>query len=280
MQEALPAKPVPTVQINGKDASIATFETGLDGWSERTTQVGGKDVPASMSGHLVRVRNAEGNTFLKVVNAFPAGDMSVVAARNVDFAATPVLHFDYCFDPGAKLNLYVRVGGTLYEFLLSGKEATDTGLYTVTRIKAEADGTWRHWSADLGALLRQAIEKNTGAPAADLIATEVLLADWSAPAEMRHYGMGNIKGGTAACFDNVAFLPAATDQITVSWSTPAGAAKPWGFRTGVDTAPMGAATAAAAENSLTMKPDKTLRFLHIQGTEADCGTLTVPIPGL
>ena len=112
---------MPALTLNTVPLSIATFEDGMGDTRERP----------GLTGRMVRERTSDPergtNTVLKVINMYPAGDFSttlVGSERNLD--TTPMLHFDYCFDPGVQVNLYVRKQATWYEFLLTGKEAPGT----------------------------------------------------------------------------------------------------------------------------------------------------------
>jgi len=126
-------------------------------------------------------------------------------ATPVDLAATPVFTCDYCFDEGAQQNLYLKYHGVWYEFLLTGQEASEM-VHTVTRLDVSADNVWRHLQVDLGKLLADKLTKETGAAPADLIVEQMVLADWSASADLRKYGFGANPGGTAVRYSNVGFM--------------------------------------------------------------------------
>ncbi len=265
IQENLVPLPVPQVTVNSTPVSVATFESGLEECKERT----------GLTGRLVRERTVnaagEANTFLKVVNTYPAGDFAMslmTAGRNL--AITPLLHFDYCFDAGVQVNLYLRRQNTWYEFLLTGKEAQEANVFTAGRVTASADGQWHHLEADLGALLAQAIARQSGAAAPatapDLSVQEVVIADWSATPDARLYGFGNNFGGQAIRFDNLAFMPRVTSPVTLSWK---GLADTTLWRTSIDGMSNGAATTVVTTATLSTPLNNSRRFFHLQGKSAD-----------
>lgn len=274
VQERLEPLATPQVTVNGVPVKIATFESGLDDVKERP----------GLTARLVRERvetPSQGpNTYLKAINMYPAGDFSatlIVTPR--DLRATPHLSFDYCFDPGVKVNLYLRRQNVWYEFLLTGMEATED-VRTVGRLNAVADGQWRHLDADVGAMLAKYLAEQTKADPAtvDLTVQEMIVADWSASADVRHYGFGNNFGGLAIRFDNIAFVPAVTSPVTVDWQLPGTAASAW--RTAVDAAPAGAATAETTKTTANLALKAGRFFYHLQARDADgrqLPTLHVPL---
>ena len=261
VQEHLEPLPAPQVTVNSVPVKIATFESGLDDAKERP------GLTARLVRERVEVPSQGPNTYLKAINMYPAGDFSttlIVTPR--DLRATPHLSLDYCFDPGVKVNLYLRRQNVWYEFLLTGAEATEA-VRTVGRLKATADGQWHHLDADLGAMLAQCITEQTKTDAAtvDLTVQEMIVADWSAGADARYYGFGNNFGGLAIRFDNIAFVPAVTSPVTVGWQLPGAAAPAW--RTALDAAPAGAASAETTKTSanLTLKAGRF--FYHLQARD-------------
>ncbi|HEY3379426.1 MAG TPA: hypothetical protein VGL77_18260 [Armatimonadota bacterium] len=213
VQEGLPARPSPTALLNGQPVTLHNFEAGLDGWQARP----------GFSGALGRERVTDPqrtNTYLKIVNSFPAGDVSALVTKNrVDLTATPILYFNYNFDAAAKVNLYVNYRQVWYEFLLTGEEATED-VRTGGRIAATADGAWHHLHTDLGAMLSDAVTRDTGVAPTDLTAEQIIVADWSAAPDLRRYGFGQTPGGAAIRFDNFGFLPRFTGTPTVTWIAP------------------------------------------------------------
>ncbi|HEX2948713.1 MAG TPA: family 16 glycoside hydrolase [Armatimonadota bacterium] len=208
-QQDLPPRPEPKVTIGETPVKLATFEADFDGWQQRP----------GLSAALERERDTEPthgtNTYLKLVNSYPAGDFSVTMSDSpVDLAAQPIFHADYNFDPGAKINLYIRYRSTWYEFLLTGVAAEDD-VRTAGRIPLQTDGAWHTVHTDIGTLLSQAIAKQTGATPTDLIAQDIIFADWGTSSDLRVYGCGLNTGGTAIRFDNVGFLPALKGEVVV-----------------------------------------------------------------
>ena len=205
VQEELPALPKPVVTVNGKPALHCSFEADFDGWKSR----------GGFSGALVRERvtTAQGkqNTFMKIVNSYPAGDFSAaLPLASVDLQATPVLSMEYNFDKGARVNLYFLYNRQWYELLLTGDYAM-ANAYTISKgdvtrfLKVEADGAWHTLQLEVISLLREAIRARTGAVPDKLVIDEMVIADWSRPQEMRLYGNNINPGGMAIRLDNVTF---------------------------------------------------------------------------
>ena len=131
-----------------------------------------KDRPG-LTARLVRERVTDPvlgpNTYLKVVNMYPSGDFSTTlfsTPRNL--ITTPNLHFDYRFEPGTQVNLYVRRSNVWFEFLMTGKEAQEQNVYTAGKLPVVADGQWHHLAADLGSMLTAAVAKQSGTAPTDL----------------------------------------------------------------------------------------------------------------
>ncbi|MHB9109886.1 MAG: hypothetical protein ACYDCO_22775 [Armatimonadota bacterium] len=263
VQENLEPLPVPQVTVNKVPVKIATFENGLDDAKERP------GLTARIVRERVEVPSLGTNTYLKAVNMYPSGDLSttlIVTPR--DLRATPHLHLDYCFDPGAKLNLYVRRQNVWYEFLLTGSEATED-IRTVGRLKAVADGQWHHLEADLGTMLANFIAEQTKTDpnTVDLTMQEMIVADWSASADVRAYGFGSNFGGTAVRFDNIAFVPAVTSPVEVSWQLPGATVPAW--RTALDGASSAPATAQTTNTSVNLTLKDGRFFYHLQARDAN-----------
>ena len=263
VQENLDPLPAPQVTLNKTPVKIATFENGLDDCKERP----------GLTARIVRERvddpSLGTNTYLKVVNMYPAGDFSTtLVATPRDLRATPYLHLDYCFDLGVKVNLYLRRQNIWYEFLLTGKEAQEE-IRTAGRLKAVADGQWHHLEANLGTLLADAIAAQTSEDpkTVDLTIQEMIVADWSASADVRYYGFGNNFGGMAIRFDNIAFVPAMTAPVALSWQIP-GSAVP-GWRTALDGTPMGMATTDTNSTSADLTLKEGRYFYHLQAKDAN-----------
>lgn len=260
VQEKLDPQPLPQVTVNGTAPAISTFEAGAGDWKERP----------GLSGRIVQERttdaNGRANTVLKVVNMYPAGDFSVSCPMaNGNLAAAPMLDFDYCFDSGVKVNLYLRRGTNWYEFLLTAPEAQEANVFTVGRLPATADGQWHHLRANLARLLEDAITKQNGQKPADLVVQELVLADWSEPAEERQYGFGSNRGGMAIRVDNVAFTPVLSSPTALAWSGQ-GITR---WRTALDNQPMGVPTAETTATTLSVTPQSGAQFMHLQGGSAD-----------
>jgi len=263
VQDNLDPLPAPQVTVNDLPVRISTFENGLDDCKERP----------GFTARLVRERVTDPsgvNTYLKVVNMFPAGDFAAtLAATPRDLRATPNLHFDYCFDSGVKVNLYLRRQDKWYEFTLTGAPATESVITVPGQLQTIADGRWHHFEANLGALLADFLAKDAGmdAKTVDLNIQEMIVADWSADAIARYYGFGNNFGGLALRFDNITFMPTLTSPVKLSWQLPGVTVPAW--RTAMDTTPMGTATAETTAAFLTLNPKDGRFFYHLQAKGAD-----------
>jgi hypothetical protein len=192
----MPARPLaveltaPTV-ADGQDAANVG-EIGIATWQERP----------GFSGRLLHARERTvGPTdtrTLHVVNTYPAGDGGVtVRATSVDVAAHPLLQGDYCLDPGAQVNLYLRHGTMWREILLTGTRATDAAIIPAGAERVIADGRWHSLAMDLLAHL----------PAAETRVDEIVLANWSTPALLRRYGFGTNPGGTVMRYADWRLVP-------------------------------------------------------------------------
>lgn len=274
---ALPEElsPLPTlpVTINGMPIALASFETGVDNWQERP----------GLTARLIRERVTHpisgSNTYATIVNAYPAGDGAVTLSRPINLSANPIFHAEYCFDLGALINLYVKYQGTWYEIVLSGRPARDVTCMRAGTIPVQADGQWHHLAVDVGRLLTQAITKATGQTPTNLLADEVIFADWSAPADLRAYGFGNMPGGTTASFDNAGFLPRLTGTATIAW---AGIPDALYWKVSVDHNAFSVPTTASTDTRLTVPVGKDVAFVHLLGLRTDgqsAGCLHVPIVG-
>jgi len=266
VQENLEPLPAPQVTVNQVPVKIATFENGLDDCKERP----------GLTARLVRERLEDPsgvNTFLKVVNMYPAGDFSTsLISTPRDLRVTPQLHFDYCFDPGVKVNLYLRRQNVWYEFQLfpDAQAQPPNSVRTIPgQLQAVADGHWRHFEADMGAILADFIAKDTAVDAAtvDLNIQEMIVADWSAAPDARAYAFGNNFGGLAIRFDNITFVPVLTSPVSLSWQLPGTEVSQW--RTRLDDKPAGVATTETPDAAIKLDLKKGRYFYHLQGKDAD-----------
>ena len=101
---------------------------------------------------------AEGNRALRFTCLQDDGDPQIMLHKNPWFIdRMPLLHFDYKADPGFKVDLHLEAFGTWYSirFLGSGR-APNEGRMIGSIPGVVADGTWRHASIDLRALLDNA----------------------------------------------------------------------------------------------------------------------------
>ena len=103
MPQSIPHLAMPQVQVHGVPLNIATFAHDLEGWQQSP----------GLTGHLTPEYSVDPRTgphsYVKLVNSYPAGDCSaIVSAIPRTLACATLLHFDYCFDAGAQINLYLR----------------------------------------------------------------------------------------------------------------------------------------------------------------------------
>ena len=262
VQEPLDSLPMPQVTVDEVPIACSNFEEDMGDFKERP----------GITGRTVRERVNDvlrgPNTIVKVVNMYPAGDCSaalVSTERNLE--VTPILHFDYCFDPGARVNLYVRKAGTWFELLMTGKEAQEPNVYTAGRLSAAADGAWHHLEVNLGKLITDAVQKQTGKEMFDPTVQEIVVADWSAPSDVRCYGFGNNPGGIALRFDNIVLVPLAKAPVRLHWSL--GDQQDTVWRIGLDSSPNGLPTKVTSERTLNVTPTADQRFFHLQAKDKD-----------
>ncbi len=89
----------------------------MDGWKERP----------GLTARLLRERvtdPAHGPDYLPQSHQYVSGRRFLRRRRappGATWRLTPWLHVDYCFDPGAQLNLYLHKDDNWYEFLLTGR---------------------------------------------------------------------------------------------------------------------------------------------------------------
>ena len=125
-----------------------------------------------------------------------------------DLAATPWLHVDYCFDPGAQMNLYIHKDDTWYELPLTGMPATQQP-NIITGRGAPWGGRREMASPGCGSWRRAAArgEQTARHGPSNLKVQEIVFADWTTTPDMRAYGFGNNPGGMAARFANFLLAP-------------------------------------------------------------------------
>ncbi|HOF88916.1 MAG TPA: hypothetical protein PLZ36_12570, partial [Armatimonadota bacterium] len=231
VQQELPPLPVPSLAVDGVTAPLATFETGLDGFRERPEPV--------IGARLIRERETDpqrgANTYLRAINSYPGGDFSFsLPVTGISLAKRPLLHLDYNFEPDVRVNLYAKVQGTWYEFLLSGKEAQEANVTSAGKAAVVADGRWHHLALDLGTPIIAALRAE-GKPPVDLTLQELVFANWETSGDARWYGFGVNPGHRSLCLDNVILLPAVAGPASLSWSGPNAETAAW--RAMLDTNP-------------------------------------------
>ncbi len=261
--------PVPAITVNTVPVQISTFEQDNNGWKERP----------GISARILREKSINiNNVYLKLINSFPSGDFSVNAPiTGINLINTPVLSFDYCFDPGTSVNLYARRGTTWYEIILCGKPGQDKNIFTAGVSRVQADGAWHHTHFDIKSLLNDAITKQTGVKPTDITIDELAFADWGASPEIRPYGFGYNPGGKIMRLDNFCFLPIIDKSAAISWTLPTGISKVY---TSVDDYILSPGTTLTT-GVLNVPGRKNQSFIHIIGMNEKNepqGLITLPAP--
>ncbi len=98
---------------------------------------------------------AEGNRALRFTGLQDDGDPQIMLHKNPWYIdRLPLLHFDYKADPGFKVDLHIEAFGTWYSVRFLGTGHAPNGGKAIGAFPGiVADGTWRHASVDLRALL-------------------------------------------------------------------------------------------------------------------------------
>ncbi len=122
-----------------------TFESGLDGWSNR----GGREGAAVERDTTTA---ASGEASIKLTQQQANGHMqALVTSRAFPADRFPVIAFDYRFDPGLKLDLMVHMNGQWWAIAM-----TDADRDAIGRVPGmRADGAWHHASVNIAPLLKR-----------------------------------------------------------------------------------------------------------------------------
>ncbi|OPZ80415.1 MAG: hypothetical protein BWY76_03364 [bacterium ADurb.Bin429] len=207
------------------------------------------------------------NTYLRAINSYPGGDFSFsLPVTGISLAKRSLLHLDYNFEPAVRVNLYAKVQGTWFEFLLTGKEAQEPNVTSAGKTTVTADGRWHHLALDLGTAVIAAL-KAEGKPTVDLTLQDLVFANWETSSEARWYGFGVNAGHLSLCLDNVTLMPAIAGPASLSWSGPDADTTAW--RTALDTSPWSIPTKVTEDRILNIQPTDGLRFLHVQVKDGD-----------
>jgi hypothetical protein len=185
--------------------SLQTFESGRGDWKAGADDPGAQVSLDSTTAGPSGTDASSSKVSLRLTNVSPGGNLAARAiAAPFDAAKLSRLSFDYAIPPEATVNWHVRVGDKWYTIAFNG-DPKQPGPYPVIGRIANviADGKWHHAEIDLAVCLRKAEVKVA------LIVSDLVLADWSAPANLRFYGMTRIPAGTVMHIDNFGLLPAA-----------------------------------------------------------------------
>ncbi len=122
-----------------------TFESGLDGWSNR----GGREGAAVARDTTTA---ASGEASIKLTQQQANGHMqALVTSRAFPADRFPVIAFDYRFDPGVKLDLMVHMNGQWWAIAMTDADSDSIGRIPGMR----ADGRWHHASINIAPLLKR-----------------------------------------------------------------------------------------------------------------------------
>lgn len=169
-----------------------TFETGLDGWSNRG---GGEGAAVERDTSTA----ASGAASVKLTQQQDGGHMqALVTASGFAADSFPVIAFDYRFDPGVKLDLMVHMNGQWWAIAMTDDPSGSIGRVPGMR----ADGKWHHASVNIAPLLKR--HQRQGA----LNVTAVMVGDRNS--------RDNKKGATAN-FDNVIIGSLGTVKPVFRW---------------------------------------------------------------
>lgn len=170
-----------------------TFETGLEGWSNRGGAEGAaveRDTTTAASGQasvkITQQRNGGHMQALVTSKAFPADTY-------------PVISFDYRFDKGLKLDLLLYMNGQWWPVSMTDDNAGALGRIPGMR----ADGNWHHASVNIVPLLRRQQRRGP------LVVNAVIVGDRNS--------RDNPKGASAH-FDNFVIGAVGTVKPVFRWT--------------------------------------------------------------
>ena len=213
------------------------------------------------------------NTCLKVVRPNEKSPFAISRLlEHCSLAVTPLLHFNYCFDPGERWNLYFRRQWYWYEITLTGENTTDSMVQHIGEYPLIVDGRWHHAAIDIGAVFA-AMKKPEAAPSAGELTIEELKfatggGSASTPSE---YWYGTRMHDRAIRLDNIVLLPKVAETVTLSWTPPS--AKTWSWKTAVDASPWSTPeTEAAPATTATLHLQQAASYFHFTGDDLRRGS--------
>ena len=181
------------------------FDDGLDEWSARDGFAG-----AAVS--IDDRAHAPGDPCVKVVARRTGGNFACMI-RRTPFRADeyPVISFDYRVGPGAKADLFFRVGGRWYDVGFTGDvndyRHKDVNIDYLGRIPGiEADDRWHTARFDLARMLAARTRKSR--------VDEIVLAEWSVGGYMK-LEFGNSPAGATIWFDNFRIIGAPAPALAL-----------------------------------------------------------------
>jgi hypothetical protein len=153
------------------------------------------------------------------------GDVQVMLHKNSwHLDSMPLLQFDYKCDPGMKVDLLVEVVGQWHCIRFTSDGAAPDGGKNLGRIEdVVADGTWRHASVDLRALI--------DAAELDLpvrIVNKIMFST---------NGVDGVKRGSKLSFDNLDLCPQEGGSGSFEWEPGLSAAGVEGYAVALDQNP-------------------------------------------
>jgi hypothetical protein len=246
------AAPAPMASSATHPGRLFRFDSGTEGWGTTSPQYGA----------AVDWEPVDGGGVLRCTNPRTGGDLSVAfPVAPFEALAWPLLEFDAAFEPGTKVNLYVRADGQWHVLGLTGPVAAEfhqisesreiSGRLTATAglqleepppvclgdLAIPDDGAWRPVRVALLACLERLYPERTAFRISDL-----QLGNWSNE-EYLQCGFGGNRAGAVYRLDNV-WLGAAGGgrgaELSLSAPPPAGEGWLWCADRSPDTVPDGA----------------------------------------
>ena len=194
---------------------------------------------------LSLVPRGEAGRCLRLANRTGGGDFAAALDLGTfDPGQLRRIEFDYRLPPQVKVNLYVRVNGTLWEAQFTGldrpaPQADWLGAFD----DISADDAWHHAAFDLAGHLAEHYGAGT-----ELQADALFFGNLNDEGYLR-CGLGGNPAGSAWHVDNFALFSAGGSELKLAWS-PTGEAKPAGYAVSVNEPLPEPPTATHTEPSL------------------------------
>jgi hypothetical protein len=189
---------VSLIPPRSSDGRLDSFDNGLGEWVSLTDEPGGKPT-------LDATTSQGGKVSLRITNQYAGGNFAVQAVKTpFDASQFSRLSFDYAVPAGVTAHWYLRVRDEWVCLRFADRGPASASFPMIGEIPdVICDGQWHHTEVDLQSCLR------TRFPEGDLRVESMVLADWTAPAEVRWYGLTTNPAGAIIHFDNFALAPGA-----------------------------------------------------------------------